>query len=100
VKVVDFEHRVDINLSLDCSPNLDYPHHAIARIDVKEVFKGIVSVSAKDTEQVALSVSVIPQLAFNPIGGIRNFLRIRGSVPDACELVLCRRFHNNRVSHP
>jgi hypothetical protein len=67
---------------------------------VKEVFKGIVSVSAKDTERVALRVSVIPQLAFNPVGGIRNFLLIRGSVPDACELVLCRRFHNNRVSHP
>jgi hypothetical protein len=97
---VNFKHRVDLNVSSVCSPNLDDPHHAIAWIDVKEIFKGIVSVGAKDTERLPLHGGVIRQLALDPVRGIRNRLLIRGSDPDARELVFRGLFQNNRVSHP
>jgi hypothetical protein len=83
-----------------CSPNLDDPYHAIAWIDVKEVFKGIVSISAKDTERVPLRMGVIHQLALDPIRRIRNRLLICSTDPDACELIFRGFFHNNRISHP
>ncbi len=83
-----------------CSSNLNDPNHAVTGIDVKEVFQGIESVSAKDTVRVALRVRVILQRILNTVRGIRNRLLIRGSDPDTRKLISCRRFHNNRVSHP
>jgi hypothetical protein len=100
VQVLDLKHCVGLNISSVRSPNLDDPHHAITRIDVKKVFKGIVSIGAEDTERLPLHVGVIRQLVLNPVRGIRNSLFIRGSDPDARLLVLRWLVHNDRVSHP